>query len=254
MVDCFIVDITAIFADIGPSPWRDAFAPSNWANWALVIVGGIAGYFAWRTLRAIKRQADLMAQTLVETQKAADATRDSVTDASNTAIRQLRAYVGAHQIGVMGIDDDSAFGVGFAFVNHGQTPALNFNLRGAVHLLPYPLPEDFVIPSPPKKPQQDGVIFPDETNPMTGWVWESATQRLKPTEKLELFSRSTTREFYAHGVATYTDIFNIARTTEFCFVLNPSSVVRDERGDILRGKDGKIQFQWAPVPYRNSVQ
>jgi len=40
-----------------PSYWKEAFAPANAPNWALVIVGGIAGFLAWLTVRAIQVQA-----------------------------------------------------------------------------------------------------------------------------------------------------------------------------------------------------
>src|SRR6266851_1433032 len=52
--------------------WKEVFGPANLPSWTLVIVGGIAGFLAWRTLNAIKRQADLM---------------------EDTAKRQLRAYI-----------------------------------------------------------------------------------------------------------------------------------------------------------------
>jgi hypothetical protein len=46
--------------------WKEAFWPGTWSNWALVFVGGFAGFFAWRTLRKIRRQTDLMnRQTIV---------------------------------------------------------------------------------------------------------------------------------------------------------------------------------------------
>jgi hypothetical protein len=41
-------------------PWRELYAPANLPNWALALVAALAGYLAYRTLRAIKRQADLM--------------------------------------------------------------------------------------------------------------------------------------------------------------------------------------------------
>jgi len=56
--------------------------------------------------------------------------------ANDSEKRQLRAYIGAHQVGVMGLDDTGPIGVGFAFINHGQTPAQNFNFTGIVDLLP----------------------------------------------------------------------------------------------------------------------
>jgi len=41
-------------------PWRELAAPANIPNWLLVAVGVFAGWLALRTLKAIKRQADLM--------------------------------------------------------------------------------------------------------------------------------------------------------------------------------------------------
>jgi hypothetical protein len=187
------------------------------------------------------------------TQKAANATRDSVTLASDTAIRQLRAYVGLHQVGVMGITNREPFGVGFAFVNHGQTPASNVNMKGVVDLLPYPLPEDFALPETPDRARQDGVIFPNETNPMVGWVWERKNPPLTVNEKGRLFVKTTTEEAYAHGTVTYRDIFGVLRRTTFCYVLNPHSVVRNPAGDMIYDQKGNIQFQWAPVANRNSI-
>lgn len=41
-------------------PWRELYAPANVPNWILAFVAGWAGFLAYRTLKAIKRQADLM--------------------------------------------------------------------------------------------------------------------------------------------------------------------------------------------------
>jgi hypothetical protein len=202
---------------------------------------------------AMATQSTYMRNALIETKKAADAARDSVITTSDTAIRQLRAYIGVHQAGYMGLRDDTPLGVGFTFVNHGQTPASTFNLQGALDFLPYPLPEDFVLPEPPIRATQDGILWPKEANPMTGWVWERDAQRLSVDAKLQLLMKTTLKEIYAHGTATYSDIFGITRTTKFCLVLNPHSVVRNDVGDILHGKSGNVQFQWAPVANRNII-
>jgi hypothetical protein len=45
-----------------PNYWKETFGPANLPNWALVVVGGIAGCLAWRTLNAINRQATQMAE------------------------------------------------------------------------------------------------------------------------------------------------------------------------------------------------
>jgi hypothetical protein len=42
-------------------PWKESVAPATWSNWGVVIVGGIAGFLAWRTLGAIKTQAEIAA-------------------------------------------------------------------------------------------------------------------------------------------------------------------------------------------------
>ena len=212
--------------------WGNLVAASASAVAALVTAGLIAiqSIVMHKQRLAMDKQAELMDKTLSETGRAATATRDSVTQASDTAIRQLRAYVGAHQVGVMGIEDADAFGVGFVFINHGQTPASKFNLRGVVDLFPYPLPNDFVFPDPPDRPTQDGIIFPNESNPMMGWVWEREGQRLSIKDKLTLFSKNTIQEFYAHGTASYCDIFGVSRECRFCFYLNPSSVIRNQVG------------------------
>lgn len=41
--------------------WHEAFGAAYAANWALVVVGIAAGYLTWKTLRAIKRQAEIQA-------------------------------------------------------------------------------------------------------------------------------------------------------------------------------------------------
>jgi hypothetical protein len=171
--------------------------------------------------------------------------------ANDSEKRQLRAYVGVHQVGYMGLENSDPIGVGFSFINHGQTPAQKFNLIGVIDLLPYPLPTGYVLPEPPGRSKQDGVIFTNETQPMIGWTWER--DKIDATTKKEIISANPKHEIYAHGVATYDDIFGAHWRTEFCFFLNPSSFVRDANGDIVRDKDGHMQFQWAPCAGHNKV-
>jgi hypothetical protein len=182
------------------------------------------------------------------------ATQKLVHSADQTAQRQLRAYVGAHQVGIMGLEDAEPIGIGFAFINHGQTLATKFNMMGNVDLLPYPLPDEFVLPAAIQRPKQDGVIFPNEANPMVGWVWERPKNRMNIEAKKELLSRDAKQEIYAHGSVTYEDIFHIKRKTEFCFVLNPTSIVRDVEGNIVRDNQGRMQYQWGPVAGRNRLE
>lgn len=184
----------------------------------------------------------------------ADASRESIESSKEHGIRELRAYIGVHQSGIQGHQSGGdPIGVGFSFVNYGKTPASKFNMVGALDWLPYPLPEDFVLSDPDPRPRQDGIIFPKESNPMTGWVWERKNQ-LTLEAKQNLFRRDATKEIYAHGTVTYEDVFGQPRVTIFCYVLNPHSVVRNEVGDILHGTNRQINFQFAPVLGRNTVQ
>jgi hypothetical protein len=52
--------------------WKEAIAPSTWSNWALFLAAVLAAFFAWRTLRAIGRQADQMEAQLVEMEKVSE--------------------------------------------------------------------------------------------------------------------------------------------------------------------------------------
>jgi hypothetical protein len=48
---------------------QKAFAPESWPTWALVVVGIVGTFLALRTLRAIKRQAELTRASLILTQR-----------------------------------------------------------------------------------------------------------------------------------------------------------------------------------------
>jgi hypothetical protein len=49
-------------------PWRELYAPANVPNWFLVIIAGVTGLFVYKTLRAIKKQADIMEKQATEAQ------------------------------------------------------------------------------------------------------------------------------------------------------------------------------------------
>jgi hypothetical protein len=114
--------------------------------------------------------------------------------ANDTEKRQLRAYVGVHQNGLMGLENSDPIGVGFDFINHGQTPAQKFHFIGIIDLLPYPLPQGYVLADAPTRPPQDGVVFPNETPPMTGWTWER--DKIDAPTKKEIISPNPKREIY----------------------------------------------------------
>ena len=63
-------------------PWGELLAPANIPNWFLVAVGGITGWFVYKTLKAIKRQADVMeSQAKDARESGAEATRIALATA-----------------------------------------------------------------------------------------------------------------------------------------------------------------------------
>jgi hypothetical protein len=63
-------------------PWGELYAPANVPNWFLVIIAGITGWFVYKTLRAIKKQADIMeSQAKDARESGAEATRIALATA-----------------------------------------------------------------------------------------------------------------------------------------------------------------------------
>ncbi|MGD0548817.1 MAG: hypothetical protein ABR991_13510 [Terracidiphilus sp.] len=65
-------------------PCKELLAPANIPNWFLVIVGGVTDWFVFKTLRAIKKQADIMEN------QAKDA-RESSAEATKIALATAQA-------------------------------------------------------------------------------------------------------------------------------------------------------------------
>ena len=53
--------------------WKELLAPANIPNWVLCFVGGFAGWAAFKTLKAIKRQANTMDKTAADARTSAEA-------------------------------------------------------------------------------------------------------------------------------------------------------------------------------------
>ncbi|MFZ1086867.1 MAG: hypothetical protein WAN35_18030 [Terracidiphilus sp.] len=65
-------------------PWGELLAPANIPNWFLVIVGAVTGWFVYKTLRAIKKQADIM-------ETGAKDARESGAEATRIALATAKA-------------------------------------------------------------------------------------------------------------------------------------------------------------------
>jgi hypothetical protein len=100
-----------------PSYWKEAFGPANAPNWALVIVGGIAGYLAWRTVRAVQLQA------------AAQMNADSAFIAVEIAPFESDPEFWEKQ------DGTKVVLVEYGITNHGQTPAFIKGVGVKHHIL-----------------------------------------------------------------------------------------------------------------------
>ena len=59
--EIFVFALPVLAVTLSQYPWRELYAPTNIPNWVLAFFAGVAGWLAYRTLRAIKRQADIQA-------------------------------------------------------------------------------------------------------------------------------------------------------------------------------------------------
>jgi hypothetical protein len=71
--------------------------------------------------------------------------------------------------------------------------------------------------------------------------------------KRQILRVETPHQIYAHGAATYEDVFGKVRHTKFCYYLNHLSVVRNAQGILVRNKLKQLQYQWSPVAGRNGI-
>lgn len=81
-------------------PWHELLAPANIPNWFLVVVGAVTGCFVYKTLVAIKKQADIMeTQANDARQSGAEATRIALTTAqaaqtsANAALKTVQVMI-----------------------------------------------------------------------------------------------------------------------------------------------------------------
>jgi hypothetical protein len=137
--------------------------------------------------------------------------RQVVETLTQATKRQLRAYVSARVDYIYNFSPTVAAEMRCIVANHGQTPAYNVATSGRIEVLPYPLPEEHVLPDLP--------------------AFHLATDALQPGQSLEvriragrLFTQSEIDRaasddgcrFYCFGKVQYTDAFAAPRKTEFC--------------------------------------
>ena len=114
-------------------PWRELYAPANVPNWVLALLAGVAGWLAYITLRAIKRQAGhmerqtkILEDSVAVAQRAADAAKISADIAARMSVPTLVIHeFGVGDVGAAGVE---AFfqcpKIKITVKNYGQTPAI----------------------------------------------------------------------------------------------------------------------------------
>src|ERR1039458_9853095 len=89
-----------------PSYWEEAFGPASLPNWALVVVGGIASFLAWSTLKTIKDQAS------------------SGRDAANAALLNAQAVINSERPWIsISVESPEPNKFVYKATNVGRTPA-----------------------------------------------------------------------------------------------------------------------------------
>lgn len=178
-----------------PGYWKEAFGPTYAGNWALVLVGGIAGWLAWRTLNAIKRQTDLM--------------REQSDTARQKERPKLRIELG--QVNLDLTDSPDMVIIECKIQNHGGSVA--FISGGGYKCwigrpsesegpktasIPLTLPEVLITGGEPYDP----VIFlPDDDRVVDWTLWNNNDPRVESVRKGD-------QSVYLIGSVMYTNVFN----------------------------------------------
>ena len=81
-------------------PWGELLAPANIPNWFLVAVGAVTGWFVYKTLKAIKKQADIMEvqardarESGVEATRIALATAKAAQKSADAALKTVQVMI-----------------------------------------------------------------------------------------------------------------------------------------------------------------
>lgn len=221
----------------------------------LVIVGWRGVREANRTLREIKRQADLMDTQIQDSRKSsADSSRDvqaSIAEAVRSAkamegvaesmasnvesVRESvaisrdianmqklatelhsRAYLSAVFNTALFQDANHVFEGQAALRNHGNTPAYDVVFKAAAQIVPVPLPENFAFPLPDETAGTSvSLIAPGTTKLIT-----CRAPAKVPDEQVDAIKRGGPPQALAMwGIVNYRDAFGVNRRTRFAFFI-----------------------------------
>jgi len=192
-----LTDIPPISIVKTPKDWLDhVFDWGPWVfNFLLVIVGGIAGYFAWQTLGAIHRQADLMKEQL-------DTARQKERPRLRIEMEELDLTLTQSPDMILIRSKIKNYGGSVAFVAGnlygcwiGKTDESESRKYDG---LPMILPEALF---PDEKFYDPGMILTDENGVVDFTLWSSSDPRIESVRKGEA-------SIYLKGFIMYENIFD----------------------------------------------
>lgn len=197
--------------DVSQKSW---YTPSVLVNIGLLVVGTFYTIFACLQWRAIRHQAKIATDGVIETRKAAEAAKQS----ADAAYRQIE-LIAIHERPWLIVNPDKApewlisdknpFGgpVEWSAKNVGRTPAFLIELAVMVNVIPYPIP-DHRPEYPQTKPFAKFIIPPNGTH-------SSRTGQPMDASKLQsLFNGTHCLVFY--GRIAYRDSLDGPHLTRFC--------------------------------------
>lgn len=161
----------------------------------------------------------------------------------DTAKRQLRAYVFGRPENV-DLNGRRVERIHIQVRNHGQTPANNVSIRGAVNIYPYPLPEGFDL----------GDVGEGETTQSIGPLTDipaplsvGRAPNAQDTARL----RAGTHRVYVFVVIRYKNVFGKLCTTKVCASTDgPLFMEMIERSAAGGGQTG-LNLRWDYSPQHN---
>ena len=225
---------------------EDRKSSAEW--WLVGLTAVLAAVTAWlviETRRLVSdakatsnRQAKETETALGIAQQAADASTKSVESIERNAERQLRAYISVRPESIVGVSPGVAPFAGLTIINHGETPAHEFDLSSALELLPYPLPPRHIF---------EAANFQDirtTVHPKAEQIAGAKREAGLTNEEMESIRLGRPMRIYVYGVAEYRDVFSAeARETKFCFSMS----------DLAQNEEGKWITRWEAAPIHNDA-
>jgi hypothetical protein len=183
-----------------PSYLHELLLPQNLPNLALVIVAAVTGWF-------IARQAREMARATKEMQAAGKQTERIIATMTDTAVRELRAYVGITTARITFFQERAPL-IEILIKNSGKTPAYDAGMWISGRLGPYPL--DMPLPPPPAGfLTSRSILAPGEEPHAMVWkhpIIDEDDMPILGTPELTIF---------IFGEIVYRDAFGYPRFTRF---------------------------------------